>query len=270
MELNNELLTAYIKKTGVVLADFCGVVVDPASTTLQPLSGYYNDATHVGIKGAYFCGKLLQSIVDPMLPGGLLPLSFGVYDNYTNNPDGNLLDNGCFTTTSGGTAGTGASGTVPSGVTVSRHSGTGTVAVSTAASPTGIGNDLVLTLTGAANDVFNASMDVPSPSTRVIPGATYVLEAEIQITNGTGLRAPKIYLEYNGSVTGGKQSIVFEDTVGGVGGDEDFTVRVQTEPYTIPTNGETINWTTVRFRPSCNASCSAVIKLRQVRIQRIA
>lgn len=89
-------------------------------------------------------------------------------------------------------------------------------------------------------------------------------------SGATGLRAPKAYIEYNGSVSGSLQRYVLEDSIGGAGPDEDYVIRIQTEPLAVPANGETINWFNFQVRPSCNASTSAVIKIGRVGLERIA
>lgn len=63
---------------------------------------------------------------------------------------------------------------------------------------------------------------------------------------------------------------MLEDGIGGAGPDEDYVIRIQTEPLVVPANGETINWFNFQVRPSCNASTSAVIKIGRVGLERIA
>lgn len=265
-DLNSRLTSAFSGSRSVSLADFFGVVVDPASATLQPRANYYSDTTHVGIKGAYHCAKVLRDIVDPLLPAALIPLPCGASDVFSLNPN-SLLDTGCHITTSGGVAGTGASGTVPAGANVARSSGTGTVAVSTAASPDGVGNDLVLTFTAAAADVFRVAYDITT--TRLVAGATYVLEGEVSVTSATGLRAIQCRMEYNGTVSGIIQRNTFEDSIGGAGPDEDFTIRFQSEEFVAPTVAETITWMTLRIMETFNAASSAVVKIRRLRLRRV-
>jgi lysophospholipase L1-like esterase len=78
----NRWIRSYCAVTpGMVFADGCTAVTDPASSDSAPVSGYYADTTHVGTLGAYFVGKTVadsvRSLISPLDEG---PSSVG--DSY--------------------------------------------------------------------------------------------------------------------------------------------------------------------------------------------
>lgn len=145
---------------GVILVDAYALGIDPASATGAQKAGYLlSDYTHFTNRYAYQIGKALAAEINKMPLGSAAILSGGINDNcYVSGQSSNpqRLRNNTFTTTTGGTAGAGASGTVPQYWTVARGSGAAgtTVSVSTEARSDGFGNDLVLTITGDAAETM--------------------------------------------------------------------------------------------------------------------
>lgn len=152
--VNHWMRRSVARYPGVVLVDAYALGVDPASATGDQKAGYLlADYTHFTNRYAYQIGKALAAEINKMPLGSADILSAGNNDNcYVSGQSANpqRLRNNTFTTTTGGTAGTGASGNVPQYWTVARGAGAAgtTVAVSTAARADGFGNDLVLTVAG--------------------------------------------------------------------------------------------------------------------------
>jgi lysophospholipase L1-like esterase len=111
----------------------------PIPATVKSSASYTNnsnswtyDGLHPTPAGAQWVGKAISTHLIDLYPVAdtRLQSTADLYDA-TDNPTGNLLANGLFNTASGGTAGTGASGTVVGSFTVNRYVGSnGTVVAS--------------------------------------------------------------------------------------------------------------------------------------------
>ncbi len=132
-------------------------VINPTDSNLNPNTNVLFDLVHPGTVGAQAIGKKVADFHRAFIPRS---------DRLVcNDADGNLLSGGLFQG-SGGTNGTGSSGTVATGWTVSRTAGSGTVVCSTVARTVAndgdaIGNNQRMVITvGANNDTFR----IASPS----------------------------------------------------------------------------------------------------------
>lgn len=127
-------------------------------------TGYSTDGIHPLVLWAAAAGAAFASQFGSLFT----PIDGGVsaaFEKTTLNTYGNnFLTNGLFTTTTGGTAGTGITGTAPSSVTVSR-TGSATATISTAANADGYGNDLIVnaTFTAAGENIQIAFFPGTSP-----------------------------------------------------------------------------------------------------------
>jgi hypothetical protein len=130
---------------GFYVVNMDGVIGNPGSTTAAPYSGYLqSDGVHLTPTGASAYGYAIAQQINQLFPNwrsGFLNAS-DVY-NATNNPAGNLVGNGGFQVTSGGTVNTGASGTAAGSWTLSGNSVSG------------------LTVAGAVNQLTSASGVLP-------------------------------------------------------------------------------------------------------------
>lgn len=129
--INNWIRRAALTTPGVILADPTLNIIDLTASNGDPLgastaaaTAYTYDGLHPAPRGAFWMGKAISDALSVFLPPASL-LAVSQIDTYsaTNNPTGNLLTNGWFTGT-GGTAGTGASGSIASSWTLRRTSGT--------------------------------------------------------------------------------------------------------------------------------------------------
>lgn len=153
----NQRLREYAERQpGVVLFDLARLVWDQTSTSssIALKSGYSSDGIHLGHLASIIVGSAFASLLAALMPDAAD--SFVAMSQQAApiaNPGVNGLANPLFLTTTGGTANTGISGTVPSGWNVSR-SGSATATVSTDANADGAGNDMVIAATFTAAEEY--------------------------------------------------------------------------------------------------------------------
>lgn len=142
------------------LADVSRWTGDTTSSTYAAISGVLlADNLHLTNYGAWLAGEALYAGLQNDVNGYSLSAATPglVYDS-TDNPYGNLIANPFLT----GTTGTGgawvSSGNVPTGMTINRTAGTGTVAITSVARTDRPGNWTRLTFTMQANDVYSIFM----------------------------------------------------------------------------------------------------------------
>lgn len=141
----NQYCREFIEENpNAIYFDSLSTLLDPTQTVIAFKTGYSNDGTHTNTLGAYNLGVAFSALLPPLLPvfaqeqqsAWDVPLNNGV----------NLLANPLFLTTTGGTAGTNTTGSVPANWSVQ---GSANVAVAVSTVPGSYGNDLVLTLTAS-------------------------------------------------------------------------------------------------------------------------
>jgi len=163
----NQRLREYAERQpGVVLFDLARLAWDQTSTSSSIVlkSGYSSDGTHFGHLASIIIGLEFANLLTHLMPD--VADSFVAMSQQASpiaNPGVNGLPNPLFLTTTGGTANTGISGTVPSGWTASR-SGSATATISTAANADGAGNDLVVAATFTAAEEYIRLDAFPSTS----------------------------------------------------------------------------------------------------------
>lgn len=172
------------------LADVARMTGDTTSATYAPVAGATStgDNLHPTSIGAYLMGDALYIGVQNDVAGysRFAAMPNLVYDA-TNNPAGNLIANP-FLLGSGGTGGAWVTaGSVPTGMTLNRTAGTGTVAISKVARTDGIlGNWARFTFAMQAGDTYSMFMQ---PSDTGLPNGTALYgmsEAQIDTTNAGG------------------------------------------------------------------------------------
>jgi len=186
MEVN-----AWIKKqcfdNSYLFVDSFSAVVDPLSATAQPVSGMLkSDHIHPGEKGALAIANKLADTLSPLLPA-IDTLVSSAADTYgTNSANENVCDNGVFSGSGGATSGTGVSGIVATSWTVKNAVGTPTSVASVDARTVSadgdtIGNNQVVTITGAAsgNAVYIQSASMHS---RLATGQRMYAEGHVQVS----------------------------------------------------------------------------------------
>jgi hypothetical protein len=205
----NQLIRKNAPQQGAWLIDPSRYLADPASTTGDPLAGYYYDtpALHPATLGGYYIGKdvcdsVISRLLIPSLPG--FTNRADVYS--ATNPTGNALANGLFMGTTGTNQSSGgaASGTVATGWLNRTLSGTGTSVASLVARTDGKpGNWQQLVFTsGSGVSTYRLSPDplYPAPGTNYPSGVPMVLEGDLNVSSASGLESLSIALSnYDGS-----------------------------------------------------------------------
>jgi hypothetical protein len=192
----NQLARRNAPALGAIVIDPTKYLADPASSSGDPLSGYYYDGIHQATLAAYYCGlelsnAVLGAIGKPALPGFA---SRGDIYNVTNNPYGNATQYGLFTGTGGTNTSSGgaASGAVADGWNNRTLTGTGTSVASQVARTDGKpGNWQQFVLTsGSGTSTYRASLITnPAMGANYPSGTAMVLEADVNVSSATGLES---------------------------------------------------------------------------------
>lgn len=139
---------------GFIFIDSYEAVMDATSVDGEPVANATYDGWHYAQKGAYLVGEYVADKLAGLVPSRY-PLVTSQLDD-SNVTDGNAeqaVPNPMHTTTSGGTAGTGASGTVAGSRICQRFGAGGTTAVcSVVARADGFGSDQRMVITSTANN----------------------------------------------------------------------------------------------------------------------
>ena len=272
-ELNARLSNWAQNTPGVVLFDVCRYMLDYTTATAPTRkTGYTYDGVHPSMKGAYILAKALDAQISSTIPNLGPKRVSGLQDAFSNNP-WELLANGNHITTSGG-AGSGSggvTGTVPSGMNITRSGSTVATVVSTAACADGVsGNDAIFTMTNAAvNDVVQIR-HLPTLGDFVL-GGTYQAMCDIDVSGTAGLDSVRLSLEYEHSATA-YLTIDQNFATGerpGIPDSETFSQTLLTDPITIPTGItlSAVRWfVQVKFGVIAGA---AVVKVRNCSLRRI-
>ena len=276
--LRHRMIERAAKYPEVILIDAYGIGVNPTSATGAPKTNYLRtDKVHTSNIYSYQIAKTILAAVTNLIPAKQ-SLVTSIADNIANDSSSlNRMTNSLFTTTSGGTAGTGASGTVHSGWTVSRGGGAaGTVvAVSNAARSDGYGNNMVLTLTGDAAETSGFLKAVyPISLTGIVEGASYYAKCEITVdASPVALRGVRMSLV--------SDSIAPTSTFQAIAGhSDDFTgnsmypleegfTAVYETPACIAQPGVTGSNFYIDIRGYVTASASAVIRIGRISLHRV-
>lgn len=198
----NDWRRQYCRDTrGAFYLDWNVPMIDSAVLYGPPRTGYLDsDDIHFSPIGAYAVGNFikpwLQTIAPPKAP--LIDNGANLFD-VTYNPQGIVHPNPFYIGTAG-TTGTGASGTVSTGMRVERSSGSGaTVVASVAARADGRGNDCILTITpgGGATEVITTRTN---PANTTLPAGlagTWVRGAcAIDVAAYTGYNYVTLVMEF--------------------------------------------------------------------------
>lgn len=148
----NRLLREYAEAAEEAdLFDINSVVLDPTVTTPTFKTGYSEDGIHLQLLGGYHAGQAFKDMMLPLIPE-MKSQSNAIWESVANGGIQQLL-NPYFLTTTGGTAYSGVTGSVPANWSVELTGpGSPSVAVSCAANPGGYGNDMVLVCTFGKTD----------------------------------------------------------------------------------------------------------------------
>ena len=160
---------------------------------------FNTDTVRYSQRGTYLIAKyLLDPILSKYAPKrGTLTNPLVPYDA-TNSPNGNLLNNIAFGTTTGGTAGAGASGSIPGSYSLGRGSGSVILAVGSYVARTdkkaGDNYRIAIDNTGGiAGEMIRLYQTAAIPNSNFTVGDKVVLSGELYVS-GTGVAGIKLYL----------------------------------------------------------------------------
>lgn len=194
----NDKLRAYASNAaGVEFWDFNAHIIDPTSAVGQPRSGILRDGIHLNVKSASTIGKLAVAPRLARFGTALTQLPVSIIDSqYYNTALNNALTNPLMTGT-GGSKAAGHTGSLPDGW---NSNGTPTAVCSVPARADGYGNDMKLEITASAASSFNVINTIST--TRFTPGATYVIEASLSVSNPVNLYSVELLGQFfNGATT---------------------------------------------------------------------
>lgn len=230
----NRMLYDWCRAVGYLFFDLNGTVADPA--TGNWLSTYSTDNVHPNGRGSVAIGRALGSLILKAVGwdvSQMRPSYFGKYDA-TNNPRGSLFATDGMGTFegSGGTAGTGASGTIPAGWRVRRTTGAAMTAVGAKVAYTDRpGNEFRLTFASAAADEV-VTVDPPGTiSTGLAVGDVVKARITFNVVSSTNLNQLALAIYDNGSTTQARAMWNLDGVLG------DFTGQmvVETNDWTLIT-----------------------------------
>lgn len=206
MRWNQWLREFFSANEGAVLCDPFRYLADPTSSTSAWNSGYSTDQTHFTQSAAFWIGKELYNVLNPITRpvANFWPGNADTVD-LTNNPTGNLLSNSGFTSTT--SAGTGVSGTVGANWTLSRTAGssTGTTASVQNRTDSVPGKETLITVGslsgGGSTEEFRIRQGVTAGASTYASGDVVYGQCEIDVSNITALKWCFLYLLDNNGTT---------------------------------------------------------------------
>ena len=271
-QLNERLISYADSTTGVIYYDPRNMLWNPTSSATAVVfnAGYSTEGTHTNTIGAYWLGKDFGTFMSKLLPKReRRAMSIAEY-NTTSNPL-TLLNNGLFTTATGGTATTigvvGGNATPPAGWTI-QGAATSNANMTTVARADGFGNDFQTTITTTGADTIQIKQDAAAGQRGAVNVGEYMqTQGEISVsgtlTNFTGIR---VRHEYNdGTTTYTFYDLYIDATTGQI--PEGFTAIV--EPPKALFSTAPSGWVTTRYDiVTSGAASGLVVKLGRCRTTR--
>ncbi|MBD9511626.1 SGNH/GDSL hydrolase family protein [Ensifer sp. ENS10] len=245
--------------------------VDAASANGTPNTGFSADGTHFLPKGGEAVGKAFADFLKTILPAG--PKRVTAPDDLFmagENPRGNILTN-AFLTGTAGANGTGATGSVATGMRVERISGASTVVNSLEARP-GRGNYQVMTFTlsGAAEDKFYFRPSTTDTPHQLAAGDWVQASCEIETNNYAGFVG--VSLLCLDLATGGHYSYAMEPYNSG-SANERWAAQARsglllTPPFQLKAGSTALKWR-VEIVLAASVAGSPVVKVGAVELRQV-
>lgn len=252
----NQYLREYADVTpGVFCFDIASYVVDPAQANITLRTTHSSDGSNLNASGAYYVGQMFANYISNFIP----PLNSQIVAISEIAANGNIqqMANPLFMTTTGGSAASGITGSVPANYGTNITGGA-TATVSTAADSSGFGN--AFTIAGnfaAAGDAIRIYQDT-TLANYTIPGDIVEAGAEVVINAGaTNLSQvvlaaiatgdPNMFADLYAPSTSVALPNVAMDLV------------LRSVPYTLKTGATTVSWA-MRFTGCGAGSFTATIK----------
>jgi len=275
VELNNKIREYAEVTEGVVLFDMWPAIALAGNnrTAIAYIADSMRDGTHFGNLAGFLGGKVLSSLLTSLYPPRAL-----LVDNVIESPGSagdtnsfcNIITNPLFSTTTGGTAGTGVSGSVPgNGWDVSRLTGTPTCAVSTGDPSDGSpGKELILAITSNADgDVIHLNKTLNTTYWAIADVLTG--RAEIVVDAGS-VNLQGVFLDLTAvtdtSTTTSVRSLMPYTATSPIGTAETYKATLITEKLTVP--GSVKNSLAYSIRAAFGGAGSATVRIRRASVMK--
>ena len=275
----NAYLQAFCATSGgkLVYVDTFTPWYDPVTKGIK--AGYASDGLHPSRLGAYVMAQAVWSAMQRYFGAFRFPLSGGSSDvfNSASNPTGNKLTNAVFA--GAGSAGTGITGTPPSGWTVStsQTGNTGTITISTVAATDALGDWVQLEWLNrvGSDETITLAQSVNLAGNAYAVGEKMRAGVEAILSNGAAVTGPWIRVQ---DVPGATGTVDYRDltpesitTQGPVASD---LLSMLTLPYTAaaltsggtPRQAITLN---VQALASASGGSSGRVRFRRPTLRRV-
>ncbi|WP_156173858.1 SGNH/GDSL hydrolase family protein [Cupriavidus basilensis] len=255
------LSTRWNGRTDGEFIDIFPAIINPTNANGAPLITDTADNLHINVSGAYKIGKVLGPALARRASGFKYPFCNSVIDTKESQPlSTNFCRNPLMTGTDG-VLGAGHTGTVPH---LWSTGGASVAAMSIAARPDGMGNDMVAAVTfSSASDTFQAFMSSLGVFT-IAAGDRFVLEGDINISSPVNLSVVEAVLSFVGG--GGPSVSVWKKALGG-NLPETCNLKFRSSILTLPAG--TYTGGSITFTARCTGAGSATIKIGTIAARKI-
>ena len=261
---------------GVHVHDAYAVVMQPGAAAPTFRAGYAYDGIHATGRGAYWHGRSLAALLDRLVPPRSV-LSRGAIDTPANGRR-QLLANHLFLTTTGGTAGNGVTGDIPSGWTAAVSSNAGSAILSSIANADGVGNGVRAAIDFTAAGSFRLEQALGGTSggqyhANLRPGDEVEGFALVEIV-GTPAMLAAVQMEAGAASAGsGGTGVTSLDMTGpaaatDLGINDAALVTLRTRPIILPTASGAFPYLFANVRVVALAAGSATVIVRQIGVRR--
>lgn len=270
-DLNAMLFDHAERAPGVHVHDARLVAMQPAysDSAVQFRAAHAYDGTHLNGRGAAYWGESLAALLGaivPMRPGAALNMRAALPGNGRRQ----LVANPLFVTANGGTAASGASGTIPAGFVGSAGTGA-SASYATQADPDGLGNNVTIDASfTAANAQVRLYQDVATAN--LLPGDLVEGVAVVDIL-GTPSGLASLYLQFTQNTGAGGQSLdnfcLYAPAAANyVGVDKAMRLTLRTRPHLIRANAGSGGYAQLSVRALSAGSGSCQFVVRQMALKR--
>ncbi len=247
---------------GIVLCDSYAAVVDPNSTTGQPLAGMMSsDHIHPAPKGCLAVARAFAAVVAPLMPlTNTLPSSAA--DNRASSAGNANLWRSLPTNTAGGTVSAPVTGTAADQFRVASSGNAGRTCVASVVARTvandgdAIGYNQQMTCTAAAaGDSFTITQSASGWASTVAVGKAYYLEFSLKVSGVAGSNLRSLLISVTYVVDGVNYNAYILQPTNGTYPTEDFAGVVQTVPFIL--NGAAATNISINVVATCSGAGSA-------------
>lgn len=268
--VNSWIRRVAARMDGVYIHDAAKYLTNLSSADGEPITGVLkSDDIHLTPKGAYLSGVKLGELIGKIFPGPILGNSGAADDAYdaADNPDGNLLTGRRMLGT-GGTVGAGVTGSVATGWTLARTTGSTVTCVASKETDPDLGDVQVMTFTlpggGASNDVF---MLTGAATTGPVENDWVQGGCHIDVGATPNLVSCEILMR-NAIATGHAAYAFRQDNYSYPFPEVDFAGPIITEPFPVPATPGAWTWRLEMRFPAANTG-TVVIKAADAFLKRI-